>query len=70
MGAIIMDGAVIGSNSVIAAGSLITEKTIVKEGSVYAGVPAKFLRKTDAGLIEGQIRRIAESYEKYASWYK
>jgi len=70
MGAIIMDHAVIESNSVIAAGSLITEKTVVKEGSVYAGVPAKFLRKIDTALIEGQIRRISESYSMYASWYR
>lgn len=70
MGAIIMDNSVIESNCVIAAGSLVTENTIVKEGSVYAGVPAKFLRKTDPKLIEGQIKRIAESYSMYASWYK
>ncbi len=43
---------------------------IVKAGSVYAGVPAKFLRKTDPTLIEGQIKRIAESYSMYASWYQ
>ena len=69
MGAIIMDNAVIESNTVIAAGSLITENTIVKAGSVYAGVPAKLLRKADTDLVEGQIRRIAESYSMYASWY-
>jgi len=70
MGAIIMDNAVIESNCVIAAGSLVTENTVVKKGSVYAGVPAKFLRNTDPKLIEGQIMRIAKSYEMYASWYK
>ncbi|MCD4678862.1 MAG: gamma carbonic anhydrase family protein [Bacteroidales bacterium] len=70
MGAIIMDNAVIESNTVIAAGALITENTIVKTGSVYAGVPAKLLRKADTDLVEGQIKRIAESYSMYASWYQ
>jgi len=70
MGAIIMDQAVIESNSVIAAGSVVLENTIVKSGSVYAGVPAKKVKDIDTNLLDGQVKRIAQSYIMYAGWYK
>jgi carbonic anhydrase/acetyltransferase-like protein (isoleucine patch superfamily) len=69
MGAIIMDGAVIESNSVIAAGALISKDTVVKSGSVYAGVPAKLIKSVDTDLLEGEIHRISDNYNMYASWY-
>lgn len=70
MGAIIMDHAVIGSNSIIAAGALLAKNTMVEEGSVYAGVPARKIRNVSKELLEGEIERIANSYHKYAGWYK
>ena len=70
MGAIIMDEAVIESNSIIAAGSVVTQGTIVKSGSVYAGSPAKLIKKVSTELLEGQINRIANNYNMYSSWYK
>jgi len=70
MGAIIMDDVVIGSNSIIAAGALVTKGTNVEAGSVYAGMPAKKIKDIDPGLSEGEIQRIANSYNMYASWYK
>ena len=69
MGAIIMDHAEIKSNSIIAAGALITKGTIVEEGSVYAGLPAKKIKSIGKELMEGEIERIANSYNMYASWY-
>ena len=69
MGAIVMDGAIVESNSVVAAGAVVREKEVVPSGSLFAGVPAKFVRKIDKDLIEGQIQRIANSYSMYASWY-
>lgn len=69
MGAIIMDGAIIESNSVIAAGALISKNTIVKSGSVFAGVPAKLIKTVDTELLEGEIHRISNNYNMYASWY-
>jgi len=69
MGAIIMDGAVIESNAIIAAGSVVLEKTIVKSGSIFAGIPAKFVKDIDIHLLEGQVMRIANSYNMYAGWY-
>lgn len=70
MGAIIMDGAVIESNSIVAAGALIPKDTIVESGSVYAGVPAKKIKSIDKALLEGEVERIANSYNMYAGWYK
>lgn len=70
MGAIIMDHVIIESNSIIAAGALIPRNTIVESGSVYAGVPAKKIKDIDRELLEGEIERIANSYNMYASWYK
>lgn len=70
IGAIILDDCIIHSNSLIAAGSVLLEKTIVEEGSVYAGVPAKKVKEINPELLKGQVERIAQSYSKYASWYK
>jgi carbonic anhydrase/acetyltransferase-like protein (isoleucine patch superfamily) len=69
MGAIIMDGAIIESNSVIAAGALISKDSVVPSGSVFAGVPAKEIKKVDTVLLEGEIHRISNNYNMYASWY-
>ncbi|MCP4717372.1 MAG: gamma carbonic anhydrase family protein, partial [Deltaproteobacteria bacterium] len=44
--------------------------TKVESGSVYAGTPAKKIKDIDKGLTEGQVQRIANSYLKYAGWYK
>ncbi len=70
MGAILMDHVVVESNSIIAAGALIPKDTTVKSGSVWAGVPAKKIKDIDKDLMEGEIERIANSYNMYASWYK
>ena len=69
MGAILMDGVVVESNSVIAAGAVVSKGTIVKSGSVYAGVPAKLIKTVDTELLEGEIHRISNNYNMYASWY-
>ncbi len=69
MGSIIMDNASIGENSIIAAGAVVLENTIVEPGSVFGGVPAKFIKKVDDELTVQTIRRISENYPFYASWY-
>jgi carbonic anhydrase/acetyltransferase-like protein (isoleucine patch superfamily) len=70
MGAIVMDDCVVESNSIIAAGAVVTEGTRVEAGTIYAGVPARKLKDISQELISGEIERIANSYIKYASWYK
>ena len=70
MGSIVMDGCVIESNSIIAAGAVLTQNTHVKEGEIWAGVPAKKIGMVSKELKEGEIERIANNYVKYSSWYK
>jgi len=70
MGAIVMDDCVINSNSIIAAGAVLTKGTIVESGSVYAGMPAKKIKDIDPDLLTGEVERIANSYVKYAGWYR
>ena len=69
MNAVILDDAVIESNSIIAAGAVVKKGTIVESGSIYAGIPAKKIKKISKELIENEIKRIADSYIMYASWF-
>ena len=69
MGAILMDQAEVQSNCIIAAGALVTKGTIVEANSVYAGSPAKKIKSIDKELSEGEIQRIANSYNMYAGWH-
>jgi len=70
MGAIVMDDCVVESNSLIAAGAVLTKGTHVKEGELWAGVPAKKVKDVPQHLKEGEIERIANNYLMYSSWYK
>jgi carbonic anhydrase/acetyltransferase-like protein (isoleucine patch superfamily) len=70
IGAVILDNAVIGENSIIAAGALIVAGTIVEPGSIWGGVPAKFIKKVDPAQNQEMNRKIAENYIMYAGWYR
>jgi len=70
MGAIVMDNAEIGNNSIIAAGAVVLENTIVPPGTIFAGVPARLIKRISPELIEGEIERIANNYVTYSSWYQ
>jgi carbonic anhydrase/acetyltransferase-like protein (isoleucine patch superfamily) len=70
MGAIVMDDAIVESNSIIAAGAVVTQGTLVKSGSVFGGSPARLIKEISPDLLEGQIKRIANSYLMYAGWYR
>ncbi|MDA3905040.1 MAG: gamma carbonic anhydrase family protein [Bacteroidales bacterium] len=69
MGAILMDDVVVESNSIIAAGAVVSKGTHIKSGSVWAGVPAKKIKDIDEQLLKGEVNRISDSYNMYASWY-
>ena len=49
--------------------AVVLEGTIVEEGSIYVGVPAKKVKMVSEALISGEINRIADNYVKYASWF-
>lgn len=69
MGAIVMDHVVVEANSIVAAGAVVLENTVVESGSVYAGIPARKVKSVGPELFEGEVKRIANNYVKYASWY-
>ena len=70
MGAIVMDNCIIEENSIIGAGSVLTQSTHVRSGEVWAGSPARKLKDISPELLEGEVKRIADNYVKYSSWYK
>lgn len=70
MGSTILDNAVIGEGAIIAAGSLVLSNTVVEPGTLWAGVPAKFVKKVDEKQSKEMNERIAHNYIMYSNWYK
>ena len=69
MGAVVLDHAVIGEGAIIAAGSVVLSGTQVEPGSIYAGVPAKFVKKVDPQQSAETNQKIASNYLMYSSWF-
>lgn len=61
MGAIVLDGAVIGERSIIGAGALVTGGTEIPPGSLVLGSPAKVVRTLSQEEQRG-VRHWAEKY--------
>lgn len=70
MGSIVMDNSIVQEGAIVAAGAVVLENTIVEAGYMYAGIPAKKMKKVEDGGGSGEIERIANNYVKYASWFK
>lgn len=70
MGAIVLDHAVVGEGAIIAAGSVVLSGTQVEPGSIYAGVPAKFVKKVDSAQAKEINQKIAKNYLMYSGWFK
>ena len=68
MSSTILDGAVVKRNSMLAAGSLLTQGKIIKSGELWAGKPAKFLRKLSNDEIEF-IKKSAKRYYQLSQEY-
>lgn len=69
MGAIVMDGTVIGPRCVIAAGALVTKHQQIPEGSLVVGSPARVVRALTAEEIE-QNRKLAAKYVEVSRRYR
>ncbi len=68
MGAVVMDGVVIGAQSIIGASALLTGGLQVPPGSLVYGSPAKVI--SNLGPKErAQLRRYAEDYCEFAARY-
>jgi carbonic anhydrase/acetyltransferase-like protein (isoleucine patch superfamily) len=70
IGAIVLDDAEIGENSIVAAGAIVLAGTVIEPGSIWGGVPAKFIKKIEPDQTKNMIERIADNYLMYAGWYK
>ena len=68
MGAVLMDGAVVGDDCIIGAGALVTEHTKIPPGSLVIGAPARVkrpLRDTELAWL----KESAHNYVQYARDY-
>ncbi|KAK8465336.1 hypothetical protein PHAVU_009G059200 [Phaseolus vulgaris] len=63
MGAVLLDGVVVEKNAMVAAGALVRQNTRIPSGEVWAGNPAKFLRK----LSNEEISFISQSATNYTN---
>src|SRR5215470_17338240 len=70
MSAVILDHVIVGKDALVAAGAVVLSGTKVEAGSVYGGIPAKFIRKIDIEQSKEINQKIAKSYLMYAGWYK
>lgn len=69
MGSTVLDGAEIGEGSIIAAQSLVLGRTKVGPYEMWAGVPAKFVKKISPELVAKMIDRGVQLYVELADIY-
>ena len=67
MGAVVLDDYIIESDSIVAAGAVLTMGTHVKSGEIFAGIPAKKVKK---GNFKEQLLALANKYVEYSKWYE
>ncbi|MDR1542967.1 MAG: gamma carbonic anhydrase family protein [Prevotellaceae bacterium] len=70
MGAIVLDNAIVGEGAIVAANALVLSGTVIEPNSIWAGVPAKFVKKVAPEQAAEINQKIAHNYSFYASWYK
>lgn len=69
MGAILLNGAVIGRHCIVGAGALVTQNTVIPDGSLVYGSPARVKGQLDEAAI-ADIRRNAVDYRREAAdWF-
>jgi carbonic anhydrase/acetyltransferase-like protein (isoleucine patch superfamily) len=70
MGATLLDYVEVGEGAIVAAGSLVLSKTQIPPYTLWAGVPAKFVKNVSPEQTNEINRKIAHQYAMYASWFK
>jgi gamma-carbonic anhydrase len=65
MNAVVLDNAHVGAYAIVAAGAVVREQSVIPEGVLVAGVPAKIIRPVteDERLM---LRQSADNYVHYA----
>ncbi len=69
MGAKIIDYTEVETNAMVAAGAVLSPRKVVKAGELWAGIPAKFLRKMTQEELD-YIKISESNYIKLASEYR
>ena len=69
MGSLVIDGAVIGAGTILGAGSLVPQGGRLKDGSLYFGRPARFIRELSRREVRG-LREWARRYSRYAEAHR
>ena len=69
MGAMILDGSVVGERSFVAAGALVKEGFEVPPATLVAGVPAKIIRDLRPAELE-RVTQTAHNYIGYVEEYR
>jgi len=70
MGATLLDYAEVGEGAIVAAGALVLSYTTIPPFTLWAGVPAKFIKNVEPEQTNEINRKIAHQYAMYAGWYK
>ena len=69
MGAVVLDNAVVGEGAIVAANALVLSNTVIEPNTIWAGVPAKFVKKVESEQAKEINQKIAHNYTTYASWF-
>lgn len=70
MGATVLDHAEVGRGAIVAAGALVLSNTIIGDGELWAGVPAKFIKRVDPIQASELNQTYARHYIEYSDWYR
>jgi carbonic anhydrase/acetyltransferase-like protein (isoleucine patch superfamily) len=73
MGAVVMNGAQVGSNCFVGAGALVAEKAVVPDNALVVGSPARKIRDNDDAtmrLIEYSAEVYFKRWQAYAESFK
>ena len=69
MGSTVLDNVHVCSGSVVAAGALVLARTEIGPGELWAGVPAKLVKKLSEADIERIIKPLPKHYQYWAEEY-
>ncbi len=69
MGATLLDYSEIGEGAIVAAGSLVLSNTKIEPYTLWAGVPAKFVKNVEPEQTNEMNKKIAHNYAMYAGWF-
>jgi carbonic anhydrase/acetyltransferase-like protein (isoleucine patch superfamily) len=53
----------------IAAGAVVPAKMVCETGYIYAGIPAKKIKKLNESVMHDFFKQTPENYKKYSKWY-